>query len=197
LKFDFFIIFKTILYYSLMEPDIEVISYSSTESFGKKQPEKEFKPKQTTNYFPTIFNKSTKKRTIFGEGALPLHEITFFLYDFIEHYINEASEDENYYLSAITQSTNDQTFYHLLSLEGQKTKLNKIEKLSEQLPKLYSDLEERAFGLFLSKKNKKKEYRLDTDLSILRKTYTIYQKEKLRISDLIKTPSILVSSVEE
>lgn len=177
-----------------MEEDI--ISYSSTESFGKKLPETEFKPKHTTNYFPTVFNKKTLKRTIFGEGALPLHEITLFLYDFLEEYINEGEENEIYYLSGVTQSTNDQTFYHLLKLEGQSTKLKRIEKLAEQLPKMYIDLEENAFGLFLSKKNKKKEYRLDTDLTTLRKSFVSYQKEKLRIADLVKTPSMVVSTTD-
>lgn len=179
-----------------MEEDFDDISYSSVESFGMKQPEIEFKPKSTTNYFPTIFDTTLSKRLIFGEGALPLHEISLFLYDFIEQYINEATVNEIYMLSGITQTTDGQSFYHLLKLEGQHTRIKRIEQLLEQLPKLYEDLEQKAFGMFLTKKNKSKRYRLDTDINVLKKSYAIYLKDKQRITELTKTLSMSISTYD-
>jgi hypothetical protein len=172
----------------------DTLSYSSVESSGKKQPEKEFKAKNTTNYFPNIYNKSEKKRYIFGEGAVPLHEIILFIYDFIEEYINDGNEDKTFYLSAITQSASDQIFYHLLKLDGKSSKLERIEKLSENIEKFYNDIEEKAFNIFLNKKNK--FYRLDADLKTLKNSYTIYLKEKNRIKELMNKNSIKVSSVD-
>lgn len=174
--------------------DIESISYASVESKGKQQPEKEFKPKNTTNYFPNFYNKQEKKRYIFAEGAVPLHEIITFLYDFIEQYINEGTEHNIYYLSAISQSTTDQTFYHLLKLEGNNSKLKRIENLSANLEKFYEEIEEKAFKTFLNKKNK--FYRLDADLKTLKNSYTIFTKEKIRIKELINKNSIKVSLVD-
>lgn len=174
-----------------MEDNIEKISYSSVESIGKHQPDKEFKPKNTTNYLPTIFDKSDKKRYIFAEGAVPLHEINTFLYDFIENYLKEGNENTTYYLSSITQTTTDQAYYHLLKLDGSSSKLNRLTNIINNIDAFYNDLEEKAFKLFLNKKNK--DYRLDADIKVLKASYTQYIKEKNRIKDLIDINTIKVS----
>lgn len=174
-----------------MEEIDELVSYASIESNGKIQPEKEFKPKNTTNYFPNIFNKEEKKRYIYGEGAIPLHEIIQFIYNYLEQFVNEANSNEKYYLSAITQSANGQSFYHLLQLEGSNNKLERIETLASNIDKFYFEIEECAFKQFLNKKNK--FYRLDTDYNTLRRSYTLFQKEKNRIKELLNTNPIKVS----
>jgi len=174
-----------------MDESEEVVSYASVESNGKNLPEKEFKPKNTTNYFPTIFNTKERKRYIFDEGAVPLHEINTFIYDFIEQYINEASGDETYYLSSITLTTDGQNYFHLLKLPGNNSKLIRIETLVEQLDSFYNNIDENAFKIFLTKKNK--FYRLDTDFKALKLSYTQFQKEKNRIKDLIDINTIKVS----
>jgi hypothetical protein len=175
----------------LMDEIEESVSYASVESGGNLPPEKEFKPKNTTNYFPNYFNKQEKKRYIYSEGAVPLHEICLFLYDYLEQYISEATSNDKYYLSAITQSANGQSYYHLLQLDGNDNKLERIDTLSNQLEKFFEDIEERAFKQFLNKKNK--FYRLDTDYNTLRRSFTQYLKEKNRIKDLLKNNTIKVS----
>ena len=62
-------------------------------------------PTGTINYYPHTFNKITKNRSILFQGAVPLHEIIYIIYDFCLHYISNTSKNEDTYLSMIKNNT--------------------------------------------------------------------------------------------
>ena len=93
-------------------------------------------PSKTTNYYPYTFNKIRKNRTILFEGAVPLHEIIDYLYDFCLHFINNTSKNVDTYLSIIHKVPHlprPQTM-PILKLDGEKTKKKRKEKLKEEMP---------------------------------------------------------------
>ena len=64
-----------------------VDSTSSNESMVNKDNTLIFIPTTTTNYYASKFNINTKEREILFEGAVPLHEIIYHLYDLFFNYI--------------------------------------------------------------------------------------------------------------
>ena len=65
-----------------------------------------FIPTGTVNYYPYTFNKITSERKILFEGAVPLHEIVYTLYDLFLYYINNTSINIDTYFTAIVKDNN-------------------------------------------------------------------------------------------
>lgn len=93
-------------------------------------------PTGTINYYPYTFNKITKKRVILFQGAVPLHEIIYVLYDFCLHYINNTSKNVDTYLSMIKNnpSLSRPTTLTIFKFDGLKTKKQRIKKIKEVDP---------------------------------------------------------------
>ena len=61
-----------------------------------------FIPTGTVNYYPYTFNKITSERKILFEGAVPLHEIVYTLYDLFLYYINNTSINIDTYFNDLS-----------------------------------------------------------------------------------------------
>ena len=95
-------------------------------------------PTGTINYYPHTFNKISSTRTILFQGAVPLHEIIYVIYDFCLHYINNTSKNVDTYLSMIKNNTSlsRPVTLTMIKLNGLKTKKLRIKKIKEIIPKL-------------------------------------------------------------
>ena len=129
-------------------------------------------PTGTINYYPYTFNKITKKRVILFQGAVPLHEIIYVLYDFCLHYINNTSKNVDTYLSMIKNnpSLSRPTTLTIFKFDGLKTKKQRIKKIKEVVPELIK-IFQKIFNHFISDDNlEKNKYREDTHFNDLRQS---------------------------
>lgn len=164
---------------------------SQSSSKSVKQTKKEettleekigFKPSGANNYFCNIYNHSSLERTMLFDGAIPLHEFTPLLYEFIEKYVNDAKSDESYNLTVITgedPNVSIATFSGKLSgTEKYQTTRKLIEKIIFILDNIY--------GVFIIDENKKgREYRKYVKFNDLLNSYNIYKTIKPKLYKLI------------
>jgi len=130
------------------------------------------KPTGTINYYPHTFNKITSNRTILFQGAVPLHEIVYIIYDFCLHYINNTSKNVDTYLSMIKNNTSlsRPITLTILKLNGLKTKKQRQKKIREIIPELINTFQE-IFNHFLTVNNSENNpYREDTHLNNLKQS---------------------------
>ena len=130
------------------------------------------KPTGTINYYPHTFNKITSNRTILFQGAVPLHEIVYVIYDFCLHYITNTSKNVDTYLSMIKNNTSlsRPVTLTMLKLNGLKTKKQRQKKIREIIPELINTFQE-IFNHFLTVNNSENNaYREDTHLNSLKQS---------------------------
>lgn len=92
----------------------------------------------TINFYPYTFNQITKNRIIMFQGAVPLHEITYNLYDFCLHFLNNTSKNVDTYLSVIIK---DNSFSRprtssILTLKGEKTRKKRLAHIRQVIPQM-------------------------------------------------------------
>ena len=130
------------------------------------------KPTGTINYYPHTFNKITSSRSILFQGAVPLHEIVYVIYDFCLHYINNTSKNVDTYLSMIKNNTSlsRPVTLTIIKLKGLKTKKQRVKKIKEIIPKLI-DTFQTIYKYFITDDNLEHNvYREDTQFNNLKQS---------------------------
>jgi|TARA_B110000971_G_scaffold61121_1_gene62355 hypothetical protein len=146
-----------------------------------------FIPTGTVNYYPYTFNKITSERKILFEGAVPLHEIVYTLYDLFLYYINNTSINIDTYFTAIVKDNNKCVVRTIELFKGKTTKKHRIKKLKEVVPNIFLKIN-KCFGEFLDDGNKfLKEYRSDLNPKTLIKAREDFNGDiKDKINNLLK-----------
>jgi hypothetical protein len=153
-----------------------VDSTSSNESMVNKDNSLIFIPTTTTNYYASKFNVNTKEREILFEGAVPLHEIIYHLYDLFFNYINLSSSNTITYLVAILKP---EPPYRpdtpiLLKIKGSKKKKERLELVKPAIEQVIGQFET-IFNTFIHDSDgdirTKTKYRSDTHRKVLLDAY--------------------------
>jgi len=145
-----------------------------------------FVPTGTVNYYPYTFNKITSERKILFEGAVPLHEIVYSLYDFCLYYINNTSINIDTYLTAIVKDNNKCVVRTIEVFKGKNTKKRRIKILKSIFPNVFVKIN-KCFEVFLDGENKLKEYRTDINSKTLLKSREDFNGDiKSKIENLLK-----------
>ena len=144
-----------------------------------------FKPTGTTNYILSEFNNKTADRILYEEGAVPLHKIISYLYDFLYTYKNIGTNNKLYYLHAILKPEGDsrpQTPV-LMKLEGKKKKAERIDEYNSNIDELINDIDT-IFADFISSSGRlKSSYRTDSNpqqLVLCYKEWNTVIKDKIK-----------------
>lgn len=143
-----------------------------------------FKPSGANNYFCSIYDHEKKDRTMLFDGAIPLHEFTPLLPDFLEQYINKCTKDESYNITVITAEDPN---ISLATFSGALTGEEKYTNTKTQFDKITLILDN-IYGVFIKNENKQlKEYRKYVKFSDLVKSYETYKTIKPKIYQLIES----------
>ena len=128
----------------------------------------------TTNYYTFKFNKVSGYRDILFSGAVPLHKIVYYLYDFYYDYVHSASPKTITYLSLIINQNSDgrpDTPY-IIKLEGESSKKRRQSNIKDSIPNII-DWFSKVFKLFITQNRMEcRPYRSDTNFNTLKKAYT-------------------------
>lgn len=143
-----------------------------------------FKPSGANNYFCNIYNHSSLERTMLFDGAIPLHEFTPMLYDFINKYVTEGTKEESFNLTVIT---GEDPNVSIATFSGKLTGQEKYETTKKLLEKIIFILDN-IYGVFIIDENKRgREYRKYVKFNDLLKSYKIYTTIKPKLFQLIET----------
>tara|TARA_B100001093_G_scaffold478490_1_gene506710 strand:+ start:1082 stop:1612 length:531 start_codon:yes stop_codon:yes gene_type:complete len=166
-------------------------STSSNESSVNKDDKLIFRPSSTTNYYASIFNINTKKRDILFEGAVPLHEIIYHLYDLFFNYINLSAANTITYLVAILKP---EPPYRpdtpiLIKIKGSNSKKERLKLVAPVIDRIITQFDS-IFDIFINDSDgdirTKTKYRTDTHRKVLIDSYKHYNNViKPKIFNLI------------
>ena len=166
-------------------------SNSSNESTVNKDYKLIFRPSSTTNYYASTFNVSTKTREILFEGAVPLHEITYHLYDLFFNYINLSSANTITYLVAILkpEPPHRPDTPIIIKIKGSNSKKERLKLVAPAIDSVITQFDT-IFDVFINNSDgdirTKTKYRTDTHRKVLIDAYKAYNNEiKPKIFNLI------------
>ena len=150
-----------------------------------------FIPTSTTNYYASKFNTNTKHREILFEGAVPLHEIVYHLYDLFFNYINLSSANTITYLVAILKPEPPRRpdTPVLAKIKGSNSKKERIQIVKPIIEAIITQFDA-IFDVFINNINgdiyNKNKYRTDTHRKVLIDSYKHFNNEvKPKIINLI------------
>ena len=150
-----------------------------------------FTPSSTTNYYASKFNITTKLREILFEGAVPLHEIIYHLYDLFFNYINLSSANTITYLVAILkpEPPHRPDTPILIKIKGSNSKKQRLQIVAPAIDQIVTQFDE-IFNVFINNIDgdisTKTKYRTDTHRKVLIDAYKAYNNEiKPKIFNLI------------
>ena len=129
----------------------------------------------TVNYYPYTFNNITRERNILFEGAVPLHEIVYNLYDFCLLYL-KTSKNMDTYLTGIIKIQNHSRLSTkvIIKLEGGGSKKKRTKILNTKVPKLIEDFKA-IFAKFINEDyTVKSAYRDDIHNTYLQQAYKYF-----------------------
>ena len=151
-------------------------SVNSDESSVNKAYTLIFTPSPTTNYYASKFNTNTKSREILFEGAVPLHEIVFHLYDLFFNYINLSGSNTMTYLAAILkpEPPHRPDMPILIKIKGSNNKKERLKIIAPAIDQVVTQFDA-IFNTFINDSNgdicTKTKYRTDTHRKVLIHAY--------------------------
>lgn len=132
----------------------------------------------TVNYYPYTFNNITSERVILFEGAVPLHEIVYNLYDFCLLYL-KTSKNMDTYLTGIIKIQNHSRLSTkvIIKLDGGGSRKKRLKILNHKLPKLVEDFKA-IFAKFINEDyTVKSAYREDVHVTSLQQAYKYFLED--------------------
>ena len=134
-----------------------------------------FKPTSTTNYLLSDFNTVTKERTIYYDGAVPLHKIIDHLPDFFYTYLNRHKKDTQFFVSAICKPDGEQRpdTPSLAKFNSDKNRDVRIEIMSSVIKNIIHQFDH-IFTYFIHDGRSKGQYRQDCSPNTIEKGYKEY-----------------------
>ena len=173
---------------------MDTYSYESTSS-GEHSVNKDhsllFIPSSTTNYYASKFNVNSKHREILFDGAVPLHEIVYHLYDLFFNYINLSSANTITYLVAILkpEPPHRPDTPILIKIKGSNSKKQRLQIVTPAIDQVVTQFDE-IFNVFINNIDgdisTKTKYRTDTHRKVLIDSYKHYNNViKPKIFNLI------------
>lgn len=172
----------------------DISSYDSTgsdESSVNKDYSLIFTPSSTTNYYASTFNINTKHREILFDGAVPLHEIIYHLYDLFFNYINLSSANTITYLVAILkpEPPHRPDTPILIKIKGSNSKKERLQIVTPAIDRIITQFDA-IFNVFINNSDgdirTKTKYRADTHRKVLIDAYKAYNNDiKPKIFNLI------------
>lgn len=161
---------------------MDINSYASTdsdESSVNKDYKLIFAPSPTTNYYASKYNLTTKNREILFDGAVPLHEIVYHLYDLFFDYINLSSANTITYLVAILkpEPPHRPDTPILIKIKGSNSKKERIQIVTPAIDRIVTQFDA-IFDVFINDLDgdihTKTKYRTDTHRKVLIDSYKAY-----------------------
>jgi hypothetical protein len=125
-----------------------------------------------SNFMISMFNPNTTERTVYFDGAIPLHEFIYSIHIFCDEYIKRDNKD-NIYIFSILKET---TYINIATLNGYSLYEERKEGLRLFL-KTVINIIERMIGLYMNENHKKKlSYRIDTTFKTFETSVNDYIK---------------------
>lgn len=134
-----------------------------------------FKPTSTTNYLLSDFNTVTKDRTIYYDGAVPLHKIINQLPDFFYTYLNRPKKDTIFFISAICKPDGEQRpdTPSLAKFNSDKNREIRLEIMTSIIKNIINQFNH-IFTHFIHDGRPKGQYRQDCSPNTIEKAYKEY-----------------------
>jgi len=160
----------------------DLSSYDSTnseENSVNKAYKLSFTPTSTTNYYISRFNTNTRLRDILFEGAVPLHEIIYHLYDLFFNYINLSSHNTITHVVAILkpEPPHRPETPIIIKIKGSKNKKERLELVAPVIESIISQFDA-IFTIFINNTDgdirTRTKYRTDTHKKVLIQAYKDY-----------------------
>lgn len=139
----------------------------------------------SNNYMFTTYHHDISFRDILFDGAVPVHEMVEYLYDFFYKYINNYHSNISYYISVIFHNGIKIDTTNIVIMNSFENKVNRIEECKKAITKITTILDI-IFSSFISEDLRKiKNYRLDTPFKKLIDSYIMYQELKVKLGNLV------------